>query len=128
MFDFLKRREPKKPMELPALFQSENPVNYDNVLDWLLGLSKPDYDKMIKVVENYREAKKTEARILKVKDEATTQLLSHKLTDEEIDEGLDTALATDPEDLAAAFIEDQPVVPETAKNKRVAKKIVVDDK
>lgn len=126
MLEFLKKRREPKVMELPPLFQDESPVNYDSVLDWLLGLSKPDYDKMIKVVENYREAKKTEAKILKVKDEATTQLLSHKLTDDEIDDGLDTALAAEPEDLTAAFLDDAPVVPETTTNKRVAKSKKID--
>lgn len=127
MFDFLKRREPK-PMELPAILKPENPVNYDSVLDWLLGLSKPDYDKMIKVVENYREAKKTEARILKFKDEPTTQLISQHLTDEEIDSDLDGLLETDPKDLVAALeAETPPAAPDSNKRISKPKKIEIED-
>jgi hypothetical protein len=128
MLEFLKRKQPTQAMELPALLQPENPVNYDSVLDWLLGLSKPDYDKMIKVVENYREAKKTEAKILKVKDEATTQLLSHKLTDDEIDDGLDLLIETDPKVLKASLeAESKQIQENSASNKTLTKKIEVQD-
>jgi hypothetical protein len=120
VLEFLKRREPKH-VELPAILQPENPVNYDSVLDWLLGLSPADYQKMIKVVENYREAKKNEARILKVKDEATTQLITTKQTDEEIETDLDGLLETDPADLKAAILAETPP-PAAPSNKKIVVK------
>lgn len=120
MLDFLKRRQPQ-PVELPTILQPENPVNYDSVLDWLLGLSPADYQKMTKVVDNYREAKKNEARILKVKDEATTQLITTKQTDEEVEADLDMLLETDPKDLKAAMTADTPP-PAPSNNKKIVVK------
>lgn len=102
------------PVELPAVLQPENPVNYDSVLDWLLGLSKADYEKMLKVVTIYRDANTSAAKVLKVKDAATTQLKEPTLTDEEIDEGLNTLLETPVDDLKAAIVNE----PETAENKK----------
>ena len=110
---FGKGREPQ-PVEIPAILQPENPVNYDSVLDWLLGLSKQDYDKMLKVVTIYRDANVSAAKVLKVKDEATTQLIPAKISDEEMDEALDGLLETDPADLKAAIANEQPA-PENKK-------------
>lgn len=110
---FGKGREPQA-VEIPAILQPENPVNYDSVLDWLLGLSKQDYDKMLKVVTIYRDANMSAAKVLKVKDQATTQLIPAKLTDDEMEEQLDALLETDPADLKAAIEAEQPA-PENKK-------------
>lgn len=103
-----------QPVEIPAILQPENPVNYDSVLDWLLGLSKQDYDKMLKVVTIYRDANMSAAKVLKVKDQATTQLIPAKLTDDEMDDALDQLMETNPDDLKAAIANEQPA-PENKK-------------
>lgn len=51
----LRRSEPKQ-VALPAILEPEDPVNYDSVLDWIVGLSKDDYEKFVGVAQIYREA------------------------------------------------------------------------
>lgn len=86
----------KKQVEIPAVLQQqENPVNYNSVLDYLVGLSKQEYDKMFKVSGIYRNANKEAAKVLGVKDEPTTQLVEEKPSDDEIDEAIDTILDSD---------------------------------
>lgn len=83
--------------------QTHEPVNYDSVLEWLLGLNQKDYDKLLKVVEVYREANKNEAKILNVKVEFDTQLIHTEPADEPVDSELDGYLEQDSDDLIAAF-------------------------
>lgn len=106
MFDFLKRREPTTPKELPAILQPENPVNYNSVLDYLVGLSDKDYKKMTGSAEVYRKANKEVAKIVGVKDEPTHALMPEKPSDEQIEKDLDTML--DEPDLKTAFLDDMP--------------------
>lgn len=101
---FFGKREAREPKELPPILQPENPVNYDSVLDWLLGLDDKDYKRMLDVVTIYREANKAAAKVLKVKDKPTTELLPPPPTDEEVDEQLDNLLDSD--DLMTDFLED----------------------
>lgn len=94
MLGFNKRK--RQQVEVPAvLTQQEDPVNYNSVLDYLVGLSKTEYDKMFKVANIYRNANKDAAKVLGVKDEPTTQLKSEEPSQEEIDEGIDTILESD---------------------------------
>lgn len=118
---FGSRREPQ-PVEIPAILQPENPVNYDTVLDWLLGLSDKDYKTMLEVVNVYRDAGKTTAKLLKIKDQPTTELLPSKPTEDEVDQQLDGLLETHPDDLRAA-LESEPA-PENKTNSK-AKKVTV---
>lgn len=91
MFGFNKPK--KKPVELPqVLTEQENPVNYNTVLDYLVGLSQREYEKILKVSSIYRKANKDAAKILGVKDEPTVTLKEEKPTDDQIDDALDTAL------------------------------------
>lgn len=107
MLDFLKKNSSKKPLgELPAFMQPENPVNYNSVLDYLTGLSKPDYAKIIKSADIYRDANAKVAKVVGVKDEPTHQLMPDKPTEEEIDKDLDNMLEAD--DLKTAFLDDEP--------------------
>lgn len=99
---FGERREPKD-VKLPAILKPENPVNYNSVLDWLLGLSDKDYKTMLDIVDAYRATRKTELKLLKLKDEPTTPLLVPQQTDEEIDNDLDELLDTHPDDLKNAL-------------------------
>jgi len=92
-----------KPMALPSILQPEEPVNYDTVLDWLLRLDDKDYKIMLEVVEVYRNANKTSAKLL-AKAHPTSQL--HALTDDEIDNGLNELLVIPPKELKAALSAD----------------------
>lgn len=103
---FKGRREPQ-PVELPAILQPEDPVNYNSVLDWLLGLSDKDYKTMLEVVQVYRDAGKTTAKLLKIKDMPTTELLPAKPSEEQVDQELDMLLETHPDDLKAAIESEQ---------------------
>lgn len=117
-----------KPVELPALLEPEDPVNYDSVLDWIVGLSQADYDKFMAVAKIYREANQKAAEALGVKDQATTTLLRPKLTDKQIDSDLDGLLETDPKDLRAAIAADKPKpAPKKAQSPSKSKKISVKD-
>lgn len=101
------KREPQE-VELPAILQPEDPVNYNSVLDWLLGLSDKDYKTMLEVVKVYRDAGRTTAKLLKIKDTPTTELLPVVPSEEQVDEELDQLLETHPDDLKAAILKEQP--------------------
>lgn len=127
MFDFLKRREPKAPMELPGILQPENPVNYNSVLDYLVGLSDKDYKKMTGSAEVYRKANKDVAKIVGIKDEPTHTLMAEKPTEEQVDKDLDNML--DEPDLAAAFLaDDEPKADEPHKPQAPSKSKQIDVK
>ncbi len=115
----------REPMELPGILKPENPVNYDSVLDWLLGLSDKDYKVMLEVVDVYRGANKTTAKLLKVKDQPTTQLIEPKQTDEEKDADLDLLLETQPEDLMEAIMTEPIATPPKKVQEPKDKKIKV---
>lgn len=100
--DILARRT-IKPIVLPAIIEPTDPVNFDSVLDWLIGLSVEDYVRMTKIAEVYRSADISAAGILGVKHKAVNKLLPKPLTDKQIDAGLDMLLETDPKDLKAAM-------------------------
>lgn len=119
---FGKKREPQK-VEIPAIMQPEDPVNYNTVLDWLLGLSDKDYKTMQEVVSVYREAGKTTAKLLKIKDQPTTELLPVHPTEDETDSALDGLLEAHPDDLRAALeaetVTDKVKKPQTPKSKKI---------
>ncbi len=127
MFGLFKKRETSQ-VELPAILQPENPVNYDSVLDYLVGLDNKDYDKLLKVAVIYRDANKSAAKVLGVKDQPTAQLKEPKPTDDEMDDALDGLLETHPDDLKAA-LENAPEKPEIKKEQAPSKetKITVND-
>lgn len=50
-------------------------VDYNSALDYLVGLSNRDYDKIIKVSVIYRSANKEASKVLGIKEEATTALI-----------------------------------------------------
>lgn len=114
MFDRFKKKAPKQ-VELPAaIMAEENPVNYDSVLDWLLGLDDKDYKKMLDVVNIYRDANKSAAKVLKVKDQPTTTLKEEKPSDDELDSALDDLLEMPADDLKHS-LENAPEKPEAKK-------------
>lgn len=106
MFNFSKRKN-NKVTKLPnVLIKEDSPVNYNTVLDYLTGLSKSEFDKIVKVANIYRNANKEASKVLGVKDEPTISLKEDKPTEEEIDIALDTALEAD----RIEFLTDDPVV------------------
>lgn len=124
---FGKQREPQA-VELPAILQPDDPVNYNSVLDWLLGLSDKDYKTMLDVVQVYREAGKTTAKLLKIKDQPSTVLLPVVPSEEQVDSELDTLLETHPDDLKAAFMSEEPAEKPKKKQAPTAKVIKVTEK
>jgi len=112
-------------VSIPAAMQPEDPVNYNSVLDYVVGLSDRDYKKLTASAEIYRDANKKVAKLLGIKDEPTTAISTEKppITDDE----LDTMLAADPDALQAAFIDDAPKAPAAKKAQSTDKKIEVKD-
>lgn len=72
---FRKRKQP-----LPALFSDEelsifSSVNYESVLDWLVGLSAEDYKKVCAVAHIYREANQAAAAELGAPNHPTSFIM-----------------------------------------------------
>lgn len=57
-----------------ADFEQEVVVNYDSVVDWLVGLSDEDYSKVCKVADVYRKAHTDAAGVLGTPNEPTTAI------------------------------------------------------
>ena len=86
-------RKPKTHIELPPiLVEQEEPVNYNSVLDYLVGLSTEDHKKLFTVSQIYRDANKRAAVILGVPDKPTTAIKSDPLPTEALDTALDQAI------------------------------------
>lgn len=99
---FGRNKRNKETVVWPDALQAESPVNYDSVLDYLVGLSQKDYDKLLKVSNIYREANKNAAKVLGVRDQPTTQLKDEKPSDEDVDDALDIVL----DSAATNFLDD----------------------
>lgn len=97
-----------KPVVLPAILEPEDPVNFDSVVDWMVGLSEAERKTVDQVVTIYRDANSKAAAALGVKEQPTSFIKPKKLTDKQIDDGLDGLLATDPKDLKAALMNEKP--------------------
>lgn len=117
---FKKSKDGAKPVS-QILVQQEDPVNYNSVLDYLVGLSKREYDKIIKVSVIYREANVAAAKVLGVKDEPTTTLKDESPADEAIEEALDEALEAEG---GLIIDEDAPLEPEKPKKPHASDKKV----
>ena len=124
MLEFLKRDKVKTSgkVELPEAFMPEDPVNYNSVLDYLVGLSDKDYKKMTGSVDIYREANKKVAKLVGIKDEPTTSITPHSEVSEQ---QLDEMLEADPKELKQAFIDDGPVSEKPKKAQATEKKVEV---
>lgn len=114
-----------EPVSVPASMQPEDPVNYNSVLDYVVGLSDKDYKKLTASAEIYRDANKKVAKLLGIKDEPTTTISTEK--PEIGDDELDAMLSAQPGELAAAFIDDAPVSPKPKKAQATDRKIEVKD-
>lgn len=91
-----------------ALFDTIEPTaNYDTVLEWLIGLSRAEYNKVLKVAEIHRKANQDAAAALGIANEPTTSINppsdKPKLSDLPKNFILD-----DDDELAKAFLDDEP--------------------
>ena len=120
-----RKKGASEPVSIPASMQPEDPVNYNSVLDYVVGLSDKDYKKLTASAEIYREANKKVAKLLGIKDEPTTTITTEK--PEISDDDLDSMLAANPDELASAFIDDGPETPKAKKAQSTTKKIEVGD-
>lgn len=94
MFNLSKHKSKAKAVP-QVLVQEEDPVNYKSVLDYLVGLSLTEYNKILKVSGIYRNANKEAAKVLGVADKPTAVLKQEKPTDAEVDAALDEALGSE---------------------------------
>lgn len=90
----------KKKQEFPPLISDHSTpaVNFNSVVEYLEGLSRYDYDKILKVVNIWRAANKDVNKVLGIKSEPTAEI-----TKESRDEA-----ALDEDDDLLNFLEDEP--------------------
>lgn len=121
--NFKRKNADRSPVVVPEAMKVQDPVNYNSVLDYLVGLSPEDFKKMTKSAEIYRKANKDVASLIGVEDEPTTSISTEK--PEISDDDLDAMLSADKDELATAFLEDE--IPADTKKKPQAteKKIEV---
>lgn len=62
----------KKKSDLPPLISDAELIDYNSVIDWLVGLSDADYEKVCKVADNYRASEHRACEILEVENKPTT--------------------------------------------------------
>lgn len=120
---FGKRKRTTDTVTVPEAMMPEDPVNYNSVLDYLVGLSKADYIKMIKSADIYREANTKVAKVIGIKDEPTTSIKTEK--PELGEDDLDMMLNADPDALEIAFLDDGPVAPKPKKSQASDKKVEI---
>lgn len=121
--NFKRKSADRSPVVVPEAMKVQDPVNYNSVLDYLVGLSPEDFKKMTKSAEIYRKANKDVASLIGVEDEPTTSISTEK--PEISDDDFDAMLSADKDELATAFLEDE--IPTDTKKKPQAteKKIEV---
>ena len=107
---------------------SDDPVNYNNVLDYLVGLSDDEFEKIKKVASIYRKANKDASEALGVENEPSAFISNpadelQTIPPRPINEAGATILDDD-EDLAS-FLDDEPEFieqsPKTKKSTKVEK-------
>lgn len=87
---------------------SDQEISYNSVLDYLVGLSDDDHDKIFKVSAIYRKANKQASEVLGVEDQAVNTIgdlpaTTDSADDDVSDDELDAMLNGD-----TPFIEDEP--------------------
>lgn len=88
---------------------TDSEISYNSVLDYLVGLSDDDHDKIFKVSAIYRKANKQASEVLGVEDQAINTIgelpaTTEPTTDDDVsDDELDAMLNGD-----TPFIEDEP--------------------
>lgn len=110
----------KEPIAMPESMMPEDPVNYNSVLDYLVGLSADDFKKMTKSAEIYRKANREVAGLLEIEDEPTTSIKNEKpeISDDDLDAILDHGME---------FIDDDAPIEKPKKPQAAEKKVEVKD-
>lgn len=126
ILDNLKRKSADRPpVVIPEAMKMQDPVNYNSVLDYLVGLSQDDFKKMTKSAEIYRKANRDVAGLIGVEDEPTTSI---QTTQPELeDEDLDNLLSANKDDLTTAFLEDEIPTDKAKKPHAPERKIEIND-
>lgn len=77
----------KKKVELPPLISDEelDAVNYDQVVDYLVGLNRYDFERIIKVANIYRNANRDVSKLLGLKDVPTATIVKQSQSEAEIE-------------------------------------------
>lgn len=106
----------------------EEAVNYNSVLDYLVGLSDQDYDRIGKVAVIYREANAKACEVLEVPNEPTTFINPPK--PEKVDTlghpvSKPSTLLDEDDELEAAFLTDDEPKPEPEKSDTTPKKVEI---
>lgn len=90
----------KQKRELPPLITDEELdeaiVNHDSVLEYLVDLSKADYEKMLKVANIYRNADKDARKVLGIKGDATNEITKETRLEAKLDDDLPFLLDDEP--------------------------------
>lgn len=94
---FKKKRSDWKDMFLSDQTTRQK-VNYEQTINYLTGLSRSDFDKIVKVAGIYRAANKEASKIIGIKEEPTVSI-QEDLIEAKVDE------ATNLEDIKTDFIE-----------------------
>ena len=107
--DFFKKKKPSEAIDLGTVDITadleEAAVNYNTVLDYLVGLSPEDYQKVFDVAVVYREANTKASAILGVPDEPTTFITQPEMPEATPETDPDTFVD---DELEAAFLADDP--------------------
>jgi len=82
------------------------PVNYNSVVDYLVGLSDEDYKKVCEIVPIYREANAKTAAVLEIENEPTSAIYAPE--EPEAPEPATGTMLDEDDDLSLAFLEDEP--------------------
>lgn len=90
---FSKKNTKKEMVKLPPELEPINPINFNSVTDYLTGLSNQEYNKILKVVDIYRDANKSVAKVLGIKAEPTTSIENEEPTEEQVEDALDAIIS-----------------------------------
>lgn len=123
--NFKKGKSDRTPVAVPEAMKPQDPVNYNSVLDYLVGLSQDDFKKMTRSAEIYRKANKDVANLIGVEDEPTTSIQTSQPELE--DEDLDNLLSANKDDLTTAFLEDEIPADKSKKPQAPERKIEIND-
>jgi len=94
---FLNRRKPGARAE--AVKWEDDPADFATAMDYITGLSEEEYSKFVEVSVVYRSTYKKAAEILGKENKPTTTIDCKR---QDYESAID-------DDLAAAFLEDEPV-------------------
>lgn len=111
---FTSKEKPQSVFQVPAFDEPEAAVNYNSVLDYLVGLGDDDFEKIKKVANIYRKANKDASEALGVENEPSAFISNPEL--DELQTLPPVPISPD-EAIIDAFLEQEIATP-TAKAKK----------